>query len=459
LIRAILSGSVAIIASHLPTQAEERLFERTSAWEVALVTPDEAGSNPYCEVRTTTWAAKRVSVHLTLTAVDQLQTGFLLHKEGWNLPPGEGTAVSVMRLSTQMPFPMTFKVTDPDTLYSEPAADGTDAFPALMIAATWQTKKPDSLVLQFEGNEDPWVIPAITLFETYQLGRSLGECQNALIAMGPKLFGGGQSAENSATSPFNEKAPTAPPPQAVKPSNSDNKILANDWVFSQVEEDWGETCFAKTQTGDVKVGFMGSPGNELIGYVDGLFDGDTIATWRVDDAGSQSLIGGPSDYFGWTEFTVSAELLAEVAHGRELAITGSSGKQVVLSLKGAAEAIPAFNACLGKAPTESASNSSTAPTEGTKIFRSCLLQVDGKKVIDGACSWGRTTVAAAISSWKRMDILLSCSLTARRLRLAIGMGNGTPAMPTTTSANSRRMEIAGRGLKLACAFNSDVVPP
>ncbi|WP_155251647.1 hypothetical protein [Rhizobium leguminosarum] len=355
LIKGILSGSVAIIASHLPTQAEERLFERTSAWEVALVTPDEAGSNPYCEVRTTTWAAKRVSVHLTLTAVDQLQTSFLLHKDGWNLPPGEGTAVSVMRLSTQMPFPMTFKVTDPDTLYSEPAADGTDAFPALMIAATWQTKQPDSLVLQFEGNEDPWVIPAITLLETYQLGRSLGECQNALIAMGPKLFGGGQSAENSTTSPFNEKAPPAQPPQAVKPSNSDNKILANDWVFSTEDEgeDGRKICYASTKAGDIKVGFMGSPGKDLIGYVDGLFDGNTIATWRVDDAESQSVIGGPSDYSGWTEFSVPVELLDSVAHGRELAITGSSGKQVVVSLKGAAEAIPAFNACFGKAPAAS----------------------------------------------------------------------------------------------------------
>ncbi|MGO6819817.1 hypothetical protein ACCS67_34015 [Rhizobium brockwellii] len=355
LIRGILSGSVAIIASHVPTQAEERLFERTSAWEVALVTPDETGSNPYCEVRTATWAAKRVSVHLTLTAVDQLQTSFLLHKDGWNLPPGEGTVVSVMRLSTQAPFPMTFKVTDPDTLYSEPAADGTDAFPALMIAATWQTKKPDSLVLQFEGNEDPWVIPAITLFETYQLGRSLGECQNALIAMGPKLFGGGQSAENSATSPFNEKAPTALPSQALKPSNSDDKILANDWVFSTEDEseDGRKICYASTNAGDIKVGFMGSPGKDLIGYVDGLFDGNTIATWRVDNAESQSMIGGPSDYSGWTEFSVPVELLDGVAHGRELAITGSSGKQVVVSLKGAAEAIPAFDACFGKAPTAS----------------------------------------------------------------------------------------------------------
>ncbi|MCW1754956.1 hypothetical protein [Rhizobium acaciae] len=356
LIRGILTGSVAIIASHLPTQAEERLFERTSAWEVALVTPDSAGTDkPYCDVRTTSWAAKRVSVHLTLTDVDQLQMSFLLYKDGWGLPVGESTAVSVMRLSTQAPFPMTFKVTDPDTLYSEPAADGTDAFPALMIAATWQTKKPDSLVLQFEGNEDPWVIPAITLFETYQLGRSLGECQNELVAMGPKLFGGDLSAQNSATSPFNRKAPSAPPPKAAEPSASDNKIVANDWVFSTEDEgeDGRKICYASTKAGDIKVGFMGSPGKDLIGYVDGLFDGDTIATWRVDDVASQSLIGAPSDYSGWTEFTVPKELLDEVAHGHELAITGSSGKQVVVSLKGAAEAIPAFNACFGKGPTAS----------------------------------------------------------------------------------------------------------
>lgn len=391
LIKGILSGAMALIASEMSTHAEERSFERTSAWEVVLAAPDNAGiDKPYCEVRTISWAAKRVSVRMTLTGVDQLEMSVLLHKDGWSLPVGESTSVAVMRLSAQVPLPMKFKVADPDTLYSKTDLNGEDAFPALMFVATWKTRKPDSLALQFEGNEEPWVVPAITLFETYQLDRSFSECQNELGAMGPTLFGGSQSAQNSATSPFNKKTPSAPSPEAPAPSTSDSKSIANDWTFSTEDEGEGgqKICYAGTKAGNIKVGFMGSPGEDLIGYVDGLVDGNTIATWRVDGGTPDSLIGAPSDYSGWTEFTVSKELVEEAAHGSELVIVASGGKQLVVSLKGAADAIPAFNACLGKASAKSASSSSTAPTEATKAFRSCLLQVDGKKVIDGACSWG-----------------------------------------------------------------------
>ncbi|TBA50486.1 hypothetical protein [Rhizobium ruizarguesonis] len=111
--------------------------------------------------------------------------------------------------------------------------------------------------------------------------------------------------------------------------------------------------FAETKAGGIKVGFMGSPGQDLIGFVDGLVEGDTVAMWRVDGGMVYSLIGGSNDYFWWTEFSASKELLDEAPHGRELAITASDGKQVVVSLKGAAEAIPIFNACFAKAPSTS----------------------------------------------------------------------------------------------------------
>lgn len=362
--RLLNTGLMALFAALVPIRASvaaERLYDRTSAWEVVLVTPDEGASNTaYCEVRTITWAAKRISVHVTLTGIDQLETGFFLEKSGWNLPQGVSTSVSVMRLSKPLPFPMSFRVIGADTLYSDGTASLTDPMAALVIVSIWETKEPDDLVLQFEGDEEPWIVPAMTLFETYQLDRSLSECQNALITMGPKLFGDGQSGQYSATSPFNKKATPPPTAQSGQPV-SDDKIVANNWAFSTEDEDWGKTCFVQTQIGDVKVGFMGAPGKNLVGFVEGAFTGQMFASWQVDDKGSLMSEGNQDDYFGWHSFhNLPDTLLTDIAQGTQLTIVEFGKKHVVVvGLQGAAEAMSSFNECLGK--LKSTSNAPSSP--------------------------------------------------------------------------------------------------
>ncbi|MBY5363029.1 hypothetical protein HFO98_18070 [Rhizobium leguminosarum] len=97
----------------------------------------------------------------------------------------------------------------------------------------------------------------------------------------------------------NKKAPSAPPPQAAEPSAPDSKIVANDWAFSRAEEDCGEARYAKTQVGDVKVGFMGAPGKDLVGCA---FTGDVHVTWEVDKKGTELSEGCEDDYFDWHSF-------------------------------------------------------------------------------------------------------------------------------------------------------------
>lgn len=91
---------------------------------------------------------------------------------------------------------------------------------------------------------------------------------------------------------------------------------------------------------------MASPGQNLFGFVEGLFKGDARATWHVDDKRAYVSDGGQNDYFGWHEFgELSVDLLNQISNGNELAITGTKGERVVVSLNGASEAVSRFNAC------------------------------------------------------------------------------------------------------------------
>ncbi|WP_156667108.1 hypothetical protein [Rhizobium bangladeshense] len=76
----------------------------------------------------------------------------------------------------------------------------------------------------------------------------------------------------------------------------------SNWEFYTREVDWGRTCFVQTHRGIAMVGFMGSPGNGLVGFVSSVFSGETRATWHVDDKPAYVSDGSESDYFTWHEF-------------------------------------------------------------------------------------------------------------------------------------------------------------
>ncbi|MGO7347457.1 hypothetical protein ACCS92_08960 [Rhizobium ruizarguesonis] len=372
---------VGLLASAANTLAAETTYYDEKPWGVYLHTPESPeDGNPYCAIRTTLWDARSVGIEYILEAGDEIGVALRLNKQGWNLPVGETTAVKVQSMVGALATP-TMKAISGDELYFKITQFEPESMALGIALKLVFNGQPQPLTVAFEGSEPAWSVPALGLYEAHALDQVFSKCLLDLRGLNVASSGG---AAGGATSPFKKSGPTENTTSAPTPAT----LPSSEWLFSKSEEDWGETCYAETKGAGIKVGFMGSPGKDLIGYVDGLVDGDTIATWRVDEAQSHSLIGGQSDYFGWTQFEVPDDLLDEAAHGRALAITASNGKQLVVSLKGAAEAIPIFNACFAKAPPGSASKSSPVPTEGTKTFRSCLLQVDGKKVIDGACSWG-----------------------------------------------------------------------
>ncbi|MGO7300002.1 hypothetical protein GR223_01370 [Rhizobium leguminosarum] len=94
---------------------------------------------------------------------------------------------------------------------------------------------------------------------------------------------------------------------------------------------------------------MGLPGEDLVGFVEGVLKGETRATWHVDDKPAYVSGGSDNDYFGWHEFgPLPADLLDQISTGKELAVT-DKGEGVVVRLIGAADAISKFKKCFGSA--------------------------------------------------------------------------------------------------------------
>ncbi|MGO7411810.1 hypothetical protein ACC810_03020 [Rhizobium ruizarguesonis] len=176
---------------------------------------------------------------------------------------------------------------------------------------------------------------------------------------------------------------TSLPAQPFAKGDAQPSTAQRAWEFSTAEEDWGETCFAETKVGNVKVG---SPGKDLAGFVEGAFTGETRATWSIDNAASYVSDGEQDDYFGWHSFyQFSDQILTDVARGRQLTITDLDGKRLAIDLKGAAEAMSSFNKCFAKVKT----SSEPLPHKTTSKPREpkCFREIDHRTLIDGACKW------------------------------------------------------------------------
>ncbi|MBB3399710.1 hypothetical protein [Rhizobium sp. BK060] len=364
----LLTGLSLCTATAVTAGQQERNYFHSGEWEVVMTTPDEtASARPYCETRSTAWAARRIAFRTSLEGVDELRLSVHIYKAGWNLPANQATTVSLGRamFPFQAQVPMT--VTTPETLSGDSWDKAAGLLLALIIPGITNAEQPLSLQVTFEGNEEPWIVPAMTQYDAYMAGQASKECSDALVAMAPTIFGLPSDDQASATSPFakgsgtsssqpvapgigfNAGVGTAAPPTAV-PGQGQAASTASQpvtgWRFSTAEEDWGKTCYAETQSGNVKVGFMASPGKDLVGFVEGVFEGETRATWRVDDGAPHVSDGNQEDYFGWHGFyQLPEQLLTEVAGGKQLAITDLTGKRTVVDLQGAKQATSSFNQC------------------------------------------------------------------------------------------------------------------
>lgn len=389
----MLAGACLLTHSYVALAGEKSYFH-SGSWEIVLTTGDADEQRPFCETRSTSWAARRIAFRSTLQAVDALGTSVHLYKAGWKLPANQSTTVTINPVMYPPQPRLTMKVTSAETMI----ADEWDMPSGLMLGVTVKAitngANPIALQVSFEGNEEPWVVPALNQFDAYVAARATEQCANDLIAMGPDFYGLPSGTEDSATSPFgsadaarpSDRMPLAAPSQ-VTPAPA--TPIKGTWTFSTSEEDWGPTCYLETQNGSVKVGFMAAPGKDVMGYVEGLFEGETRAAWRVDYGTPHMSDGGPSDYSGWHEFgQLPASILDEAAGGRELTVTDRTGKRVALSLDGASNAVPQFKQChAGTASAPRADKQASTRPEAKKTFSACLLQVKGKTPIKGPCTW------------------------------------------------------------------------
>ncbi|MDW9957977.1 hypothetical protein GOB20_09075 [Sinorhizobium meliloti] len=392
---------VALFAAPTSLKAEEIPYFAGDVWGVTQyltegedADPDE---KPFCALSTRTWAQKGLSFLHVLAGIDNVEPRLGIYKEGWALPIGRKTQVSLISWASNLKFEVAatdtgylFGSLDPKQIGAE--RDITLNLTLNLIFNTRGNGMP--VTIRFDGNEPPWTIPPTEPLEAYEVTSALRRCVTDLKQRGGSFYPEAGPVDGAATSPFNQPNDSASSPKVTTeagaaPVSPATAKAATEWRFDTAEEDSGKTCFAETQSGDVRVGFTASPGKAATGYVEGLFSGGTRATWRVDDGTPYVSDGSENGYYGWHQFDqLSEELLTDVAGGNELAVTNLDGKRIVVPLQGAKQALLSFAECVGKPkPASNAERPPADPQPVSKPARSCLLQVNGKKVIDGPCFW------------------------------------------------------------------------
>ncbi|WHA41642.1 hypothetical protein [Agrobacterium larrymoorei] len=235
------------------------------------------------------------------------------------------------------------------------------------------------------------------------LGSEFKDCLTALKKLGPSLY---NTAETSKTSPFNKQPgqsgfnfgitpgnrnpPFQTAPEASKTAEPPSPT--SSWTFEKREEDWGDTCYVETTQGEMLIGFMGAPGKDLVGFVENGYTGSVTTTWKIDGGGSYVSDGDVADYSGWHEFYgLPKDILTDAKNGKQLTISDSGGKTITLGLASASTPFAQFIECFNKAPAKAeATSDDSVDDHGALNRKNCLLQVNGKNAIDGACHWSES---------------------------------------------------------------------
>ncbi|MBY5658482.1 hypothetical protein [Rhizobium leguminosarum] len=355
-----------------PGQAlsQETTYYQGTSWTIQMVkkgTGNASSDGAYCEVKTTSFEPRSVAIQSSPSKeAGMYRTVIKLRKLGWQLPIGASAKVKVGNLFrveanqiVEAP-PMVFKVESADSMASLLADYDPSLQPemanAVLNGIFVRTKYGSTLWFQFiDGNEPEWNPASVEKFEQKISFKSYEQCLSDLSQMAADAAGGG-STPLSSTSPLapssgvDAKTLSAPPVANSQPEDQPDAVApSSQWSFKADEEDWGDSCVLETQDGNIKVGFMGSPGKHLVAFVEGVFKGETRATWHVDDKPAYVSDGSQNDYFDWHEFgQLPMDLLDQMSVSKELAVTGAKGERVVVTLGGAAEALSKFRTCFGR---------------------------------------------------------------------------------------------------------------
>lgn len=203
LLLTVLSLSAAVAGSiSTPAVAGEHSYHKGNSWQVILKTPDPFGDEAFCGFRSTAWSGKSVAIEYTLIGIDKIVPRLRVTKQNWNLPAGQTTNVGI---GTEWAGNIEFvsKVVNGDELYGEIpenfAEDGGGFKVTTILGTAISTNKPVPLVITFQGNEPPWLVPVMTYAEAIALGTGFDTCISSLTQLGPSLF---NASGASSTSPF-----------------------------------------------------------------------------------------------------------------------------------------------------------------------------------------------------------------------------------------------------------------
>ncbi len=334
----------AVIAPYY-TLAGETSYYGGKPWDVVLHVPEEGqNDSPYCAIRTTLWDNKSISLEMLIDTSGTKVVALRVEKSDWKLPLNQTTTVRfeiAPDIGTEIPMKA---ISEHELYYATPlpAADALN-FNFVTVMGMITARQPQPLTAVFGGSEPRWGVPAMDRFQRIELDAAYGRCDVDIRGLPVSSTG----SDGKATSPFSAAPPTAAPPvQSLDPGRAQ---VPTEWEFYTRDEDWGPTCFVQTHRGISMVGFMGSPGKDLIGFVSSVFSGESRATWHVDDKPAYVSDGTESDYFGWHEFDqLPIEILEQMTQGKELAVSGAKGERVVVDLTRASQPISNFKACFSE---------------------------------------------------------------------------------------------------------------
>lgn len=391
---------LAALAAPATLSAEEIPFFAGDVWSVTQQLPAsedfEDGAKPQCLFGTRTWPQRGLNFVYVLTSHDYIEPWLQVYSENWELPVGKKTMVDLVTVGGTLGFELTAGSVNYLTGSIDPKVIGEKNNFALNVALGYMLdsrRAGISMRVKFAGSEPEWFIPPMSRLETYEVKSELDKCIASLRSKASDYYSRDGWKREGKTSPFDQSDASGSTPSTAASDESSSASAPvqawTEWRFERVEEEGSNICFAETEVGDVKVGFMARPGGDVDGYVAGTFSGQTTTTWTVDNKAPHILDGDQDAYFGWHSFEeVSEALVADVAVGNELRIAKLGEKHLVVPLQGAQQALLSFAECVSKPkPAPDAAGLQTDPQPASKGDRLCLLEVKGEKVIDGACSW------------------------------------------------------------------------
>ena len=151
------------------------------------------------------WEGQTINLQYVFTAPNTTDLTIRLYKKGWDLPSGQTTRLILRDRMGGAELP--FKAVAADTLMSE-GISYTDQVSQIQIGALTamifhRRQQASALLVQFGGNEAPWIVPPVDKYEAFSIHSALDACLKDLFETGVQLST--SDSEDSATSPFSNQ--------------------------------------------------------------------------------------------------------------------------------------------------------------------------------------------------------------------------------------------------------------